>query len=216
MKRSAHVFFQRSTLSALIGIGIVPHAAHAEPLALVQYPAGTMARRPAPNVVLTLDDSGSMAGDRMTALKDALAESFKAANVPDGSIRLGWNGLNRCRQFTRNSDGNCQGQNRLRVLDATQRGNFLRWVRDDLEADGGTPTHAAYQAVGEYFKTAYTDLQSPWAARPGTAGGTALSCRRAYSLVMTDGGWNHRDDVSAGGGNADGTSRTLGDGSTVY
>lgn len=222
MKHSTSQLFRRSSLSILIGATALPPAALAAPIPLVQYPAGTSARLPAPNVVLTLDDSGSMGDNNnrgMNALKAALNATFTEENVPDGSIRLGWNALNRCRAMAANSNAGCDGNNRVRVLDNARRQTFLNWVNSsNLRASGGTPTHAAYQAVGSYFLNApsNSDAESPYASVPGSQAEPVLSCRKSYSLVLTDGGWNHSEDIHEGGGNADGSTRTLGDGTTAY
>lgn len=205
-----------AALAAAAALGL-PAAALAAPLALSTAPAGTGYRPPAPNVILTLDDSGSMAGSGIAALKAALTATFTEENVPDGSIRLAWNAMNRCRAITSNSNGGCNGLNRMRVLDSTHRQNFLSWVNSgNFKAEGGTPTHAAYAAAAGYLQGSPTDADGPWASVPGTQLQPVLSCRKSYSLLMTDGGWNHSDNIAQGGGNADGTARTLGDGSTSY
>lgn len=237
----------RTLLSLLIGAIGVPQMAPAAQLSLVQYPAGSVARQPAPNVVLTLDDSGSMqynkaggtVGERdptsgMYALKDALQKTFSATaqNIPDGAIRLAWNSMNRCQRIPDTNDG-CNSLNGMRTLDATHRANFLNWVGtagqdvslNRLTASGSTPTHRAYIAAGDYLRTASTDINGPWANRPGVElGSPQLSCRRSYSILMTDGGWNwtiqeHGSDVTRGPtgarGDADGVTQTLPD-NTVY
>ena len=239
----------RTLLSLLIGAIGVPQMAPAAQLPLAQYPAGSATRQPAPNVILTLDDSGSMqsnkggdfVGERdptsgMYALKDALQKTFSAAaqNIPDGAIRLAWNAMNRC-QAIPDASGGCKSLNGMRTLDATHRANFLNWIgtagqaismSERLTASGPTPTHRAYIAAGDYLRnTPVTDINGPWANRPGVElGSPPLSCRRSYSILMTDGGWNwtfdaHGSDVARGPsgarGDADGVTQTLPDG-TVY
>jgi type IV pilus assembly protein PilY1 len=236
----------RTLLSALIAAVAPMPMAGAAPLSLAQFPAGSASRQPAPNVILTLDDSGSMAyyGEGTTmredlstsgmyALKSALHNLFDATtqNIPDGSIRLAWNALNRCRQFTDTSNGGCNGNNRMRRLDATHRANFLNWVgqpgtaysSSHLGASGGTPTHQAFIAAGDYLRTASTsDQNSPWASDPYVTRDPMLSCRRSYNVLMTDGGWNwdgySGPDVArplGSNGDADGVRQTLPDG-VVY
>lgn len=239
---------RRTLVSVLIAAIGMPPAAWADQLALVQYPAGGAVRQPAPNVILTLDDSGSMGyytgggttqnetrtTSRMYALKTALRTLFDASaqNIPDGSIRLAWNTMNNCRSIPSNSGG-CGNLNRMRVLDATHRANFLNWVGTpgvktsvNLTASGSTPTHHAYIAAGDYLANgSTTNAESPWANVPGTTlGNPVLSCRRSYNVLMTDGGWNfsfasHGTDVARPSGttapNVDGTNRTLPDG-TLY
>lgn len=188
------------TLIAAIGMPSAPFAAQ---LSLVQYPAGSASREPAPNVILSLDDSGSMgnsssAGSGMRALKLALHEIFNATTqvIPDNAIRLGWNTFNKCRDVGNNTVG-C---NAVRPLDATHRSRFLNWVGSPtaggstdtvLNGSGNTPTHAAYTAAGDYIRNASaTDRNGPWAGTPGTTLEPVLSCRRNYVIMMTDGEWN--------------------------
>ncbi|RCW76287.1 pilus assembly protein [Pseudorhodoferax soli] len=215
-----HPQARRTLLSVLIASMGLPPVAFAEQLPLAQYPAGSSSRQPAPNVILTLDDSGSMGyytnggttqnetriTSRMYALKSALRQLFDpgAQNIPDGSIRLAWNTMNTCRSIP-SATGGCNNLNRMRVLDATHRANFLNWVGQPgaasspntrLSASGSTPTHHAYIAAGDYLRNgSVTDAESPWANVPGSVAFTApattpLSCRKSYNVMMTDGGWN--------------------------
>ena len=64
--------FKRTLLSVLISSIALPHFAFAAPLNLVQYPAGTASKQPTPNVIISVDNSGSMGSTGMTALKNAL------------------------------------------------------------------------------------------------------------------------------------------------
>ncbi|MDI3380176.1 PilC/PilY family type IV pilus protein [Xenophilus aerolatus] len=214
----------RSVVAQAAVWSLAVHAA-AAPVALSTAPAGTVAKPPAPNVIVTLDDSGSMAGDSMATLKAALNAAFTASNLPDGAIRLGWNAMNRCTTIP-SSTGGCNGLNGVRVLDSTHRSNFLDWVNRNegtfpvgLHASGNTPTHQAYIAAADHYRlSSVKDVLGPWASIPGSTLQPVLSCRKSYSLLMTDGGWNHGvvgDAVTRGGGNADGAVLTLPDG-TVY
>ena len=208
-------------LSLLIASLALPPFSHAQPtlFELAQYPAGTAARLPAPNVIVSVDDSGSMGAEGMATLRAALRQTFSAANVPDGTIRLGWQAMTGC--ATLPAAGDCEGRNAVRVLDARHRAHFMAWV-DTLRPQGGTPSHRMYFNAGQYYRQA-PGVDSPWASVPGTTQAPLLGCRRAYNLFMTDGGWNatagwSAADTVAGAavGNADGTARTLGDGRTRY
>ena len=214
----------RTMLSLLIGGIGAPLMAWAAPLPLVQYPAGTANRAPAPNVILTLDDSGSMGSGQyssqgMFALKDALQKTFSVAeqNVPNGTIRLAWNTFNKCRAIPANTT--TVGCSPLRVLDDAHRTRFLSWVgeakhgtaptADQLMGNGNTPTHAAYKNAGDYILNAVHDYSGPWAAVPGTTLEPVLSCRRTYNILMTDGEWNITPPTT---GNYDSAQTTLPDG----
>lgn len=217
MKNRHSGLMRRTTLSLLIGSLVLPPASHAFELA--QYPAGTAAKLPAPNVIVSVDDSGSMGPNGMATLRDALRQTFTEANVANGAIRLGWQAMTGCATIP--ASGDCANRNEVRVLDATHRANFMTWV-NTLATRSGTPSHRMYFNAGQYYRQA-PSVDSPWASVPGTTQEPMLTCRRSYNLFMTDGGWNTFDswsasDTAAGAlvGNADGTTRTLGDGSTAY
>jgi len=90
--------FQKTLLASLIGTALMPHGA-ALAIDLSQSPPSASAAGAAPNVILSLDDSGSMewsingkgksGAKRENILKDALQSVFNDKSlVPDGSMRL--------------------------------------------------------------------------------------------------------------------------------
>ena len=103
---------------------------------LEQAPPGT-ATEPAPNIIVSVDDSGSMGADGIANLKDALTQTFSSANVPDGRVRLAWQSMNRCRGIP-SSDPACDNKNGIKSLQGTHRQKFLNWV-SGLTNGGGTP-----------------------------------------------------------------------------
>jgi type IV pilus assembly protein PilY1 len=74
-------------------------------------------------------------------------------------------------------------------------------------------------SAGEFLKT--TGIWNPYASDPGTTEQPLLACRKSFHIFMTDGDWNSESDkvngvvIKGKSGNADGTARTLPDG-TVY
>ena len=89
-----------------------PVAALAASIPLSQKPVGTGSMQPAPNVIITVDDSGSMAfhvdtdntknvpvdKQKMTLLKQSLKAQFgngtaNSGKVPDKRIRLAWQSM---------------------------------------------------------------------------------------------------------------------------
>ncbi|KKW69027.1 hypothetical protein AAV94_01020 [Lampropedia cohaerens] len=208
-------------------------AAQENSLAFSTAPATNTHRPPAPNVIISVDDSGSMAQrdgsneTKIDILKSALKETFKESNVPDRSIRLGWMSMNACRG--RGSSLQCRGTEEpsIRVLDANLRQQFISWV-DGLHAEGGTPAHRMLYRAGEYLRRA-PGIDNPWASNPGVEEGEYLGCRRSYNVFLTDGSWNFPDmddgnratygpswlrdlmtpEEVAEIGNADGTDRVL-------
>ena len=187
------VAFKRTFLSLLVGTMGSPHILQAAPLDLVQYPAGSASVEPAPNVIVSVDDSGSMGTAGITALKDALKTTFSASNVPDGRIRLAWQSMNRCSGIP-NASSPCSGNNTMKSLGGTHRTNFLTWV-DTLTASGWTPSFPMVRAAGEYLRT--TGANSPWNKTPGTADPSPMTCRKASHIFMTDGEWNGANGTAA-------------------
>ena len=83
-------------------------------------------------------------------------------------------------------------------------------------ASGGTPLRAAMQRAGNSFALGATNQYSPYREVPGDPINSAnpeLSCRKNFHIMMTDGYWNSDTATVA---NTDGSSRTLGDGTTTY
>lgn len=226
MKTPTHL--QKTILSILIGSIAFPSASFGAALNLAQYPAGTASTLPAPNVIVSVDNSGSMGAAGMLALRNALTTAFAPGVMPDGAIRLAYQSMWRCNTIpSTHADCALGGvpHNTMAELkgpttttDPGHRGQFYRWIAT-LAADAGTPTHQMMYNAGEYLKT--TGANSPWNATPGTADPTPETCRRSYNILMTDGGWNNYDNTTrnlinaAAIGNVDGTAKTFPDG-TAY
>lgn len=215
--------FKKNTLLLAIGFSIIPLSSVAGPLVLVQYPPGTGSIEPAPNIVVSVDDSGSMGADGIKNLKDALIDTFSSTNIPDDRVRLAWQSMNRCSGIPSNSTA-CKNKNTMQSLSGQHRTNFLTWV-NTLSASGWTPSFPLVRGVGTYLREVGKD--SAWNKTPGTADPKPLACRKAYHIFMTDGEWNgingtvaradgDRDSLSrilvSNSANIDGTSITLPDG----
>lgn len=216
--------------SAILAI-FIPHHGFANPLPFSSLPPGQMAIPPAPDVVVSVDDSGSM-GESMSGpdgnktkiyyLKKALNDVFNdTLLLPDGKIRLAWQVMHN--NGGASSAGNILAGNinSMKVLDAVHRNNFIIFA-NSLKASGGTPSHQMMRQVYNYMKTGLS-TNSPWAYKPGVQGAPYLACRRAYHIFMTDGGWNgysNADLPNASGvvtaqfpdGNVDNRNFTLPDG----
>lgn len=199
---------------------------HAAPLNLAQSPAA-LGSEPAPNIIVSVDDSGSMGSSGIRALQSALRETFSQTNVPDNRIRLAWQSMRGCRGIPSQST-DCRGDNHMARLTSTHRTNFMNWV-GTLSDSGGTPSHLMMDEAGRYLSRTDLGDRSPWASNPGVREAPVLSCRKSFHIFMTDGGWNsvatstlnHLDTSGDGrtrivrGGNADNTQITLPDG-VVY
>lgn len=211
-------------------------------------PAGTATKEPAPNVIVSVDNSGSMGTSGMTALKNALKATFDPSFIEDGRIRMAYQSMWTCSEnsaiphFDPNYDTSlnsstadkydtsCNGFVPMAPLSGSisdktsHRGKFFTWI-DTLVHKNGTPTHAMMRNAGEYLKV--TGSNSAWNAIPGIADSKPIACRRAYHILMTDGGWNYFNDMPMFDGNfknaqaeihdqmldnTDGTAKTLPDG----
>ncbi len=205
--------FKKSLIALAAGAVLAPHSGWA--LDFAQSPPGTVEPYVAPNVIISVDDSGSMAfrldqenatgatnntvpnGDgtwpttsrRMNVLKHALGEVFNDTTLlPAGKIRLGWQVLHNNGNAPGAKNINNGNVNSIRQLDTTQRSNFLSFV-NSLSGSGGTPTHSMMSQADEYMRKPL-DVNSAWAAVPGTTATPYLGCRRNYHILMTDGRWN--------------------------
>lgn len=137
--------------------------------------------------------------NRNMAMKASVLSTFNSQVIPDGKVRLAWQGLwvTCATGFT---TGGCA--NSMWPLSDSEGGrkhrtNFFNWVRSVPPA-GGTPLGAAYERAGQYLMT--TGLNSPYAHRPGSTQLPEISCRRSYQVMFTDGvgsGWpGEQDNVS--------------------
>lgn len=184
IKSAIHIFTSSLMISGLFSLNYALSAT----LNLAQRPAGSASVEPAPNVIVSVDDSGSMGTPGITSLKSALKDTFAASNIPDNRLRLAWQSMNGCNSIP-SSNSNCNNKNTLKILDATHRTNFLTWV-DTLVASGGTPSHKMVRNAGDFLMRTDLGVNSPWAEVPGTKVGNVLTCRKSFHIFMTDGGWN--------------------------
>ncbi len=191
-------------LAILLAAMGAPAALWAAQMSFAQYPAGTAYKAPIPNVILSVDTSGSMAfcdingvdysgntctrnGDirRITYLKQGLQATLINSTKYDEQFRLSWQSF-ACDDIPSNS-GNCGNKNAMGKFSGTHKSDFADWVTK-LTATGATPSQTLVYNAGEYLKT--TGKDNPWNATPGTADSSPLACRRAYHIFLTDGGWN--------------------------
>jgi type IV pilus assembly protein PilY1 len=109
------------------------------------------------------------------------------------TFRLGWTALSTAGA----SSGNMTAG--VRPFDSTTEIAFFNWL-NGLGSPGSTPSRKAMTNVGNYFSR--KDDGGPWADDPpvctncssdpatGTANDKHVSCRRSYSIFMTDGYYN--------------------------
>ena len=127
---------------------------------------------------------------RILNAKGAVALAFD--RQPERQFRLGWGSIN---NGTSSPDGytNKTMREPVRSFDATRKTSLNTWLKD-LDASGGTPLRQAMQDVGKYFSKAGVITGSvntdPYRTNPADRTQSALSCRRNFHILVTDGYWN--------------------------
>ena len=234
---SAISCFRRNLLALSTIAALAPHGVWA--IDLVQAPPGSTEPYVAPNVIISIDDSGSMdwqitntttgstsivapnpdgswdtRAKRINVLKYALNQTFTDTSLlPDKKIRIAWQALwnNGGSPNAKSVDSTSLNQNSMQVLQGTHRTDFLNFVKN-LKASNGTPSHLMFSQADGYMRRPL-GINSPWAAIPGTTGAPYLGCRRNYHIMFTDGRWN--GSVS-GGSKDDNTKDVILPDGTVY
>lgn len=110
---------------------------------------------------------------------------------------------------TLNTSGEVLG---LKQFTGQDRKDWFSTLYDQDVPNYGTPLRAALERMGKY----YENSDEPWEATPGTSDPSPLSCRAAYTILMTDGYWNGNNQYI---GNVDGQSGdkiVSGDGKKTY
>ena len=215
---------RKSLLALAAGAALLPSGAWA--LDLAQSPPASVKPYVAPNVIISVDDSGSMGWPvggsgprrndaRMNVLKDALRSTFSDQSLlPDGQIRLAWQAMwnNGGSPGARNVNQPGMAENSMRPLESTHRTHFLDFV-NRLRPSGGTPSHPMFKQADAYMRRGL-DKNSPWASKPGEQGAPYLACRRNYHIFMSDGRWNTYENQVPPSGEGDSFTQTLPDGKT--
>lgn len=226
--------FRKTLLALAAGAALAPFSAWA--LDLAESPPGTVEPYVRPNVIISVDDSGSMNwqvtnsstgsstidapnpdgswpnnAKRLNILKYSLKQVFTDTSLlPDKKIRLAWQTMWNTggSPNAKNVNSTSMNQNSMRVLDTTHRANFLNFV-DKLAPGSNTPSHLMFSQADGYMRQPL-GTNSPWASNPGTGDGKPfLACRRSYHIFMSDGRWN---SSPTGGARDDAPNKTLPDG----
>lgn len=124
---------------------------------------------------------------RTELAKTGIGLAFQPLNP---TFRLGWGTIN-------DTNSNSRLQAGVQLYNSTTKANLLNWLYN-IPINGGTPNRIAIDRVGKYYQRG--DDSGPWADSPpagaasvSSAGSdvtTHASCRRSYSLLMTDGYYN--------------------------
>lgn len=141
---------------------------------------------------------------RLKAAKTGVARAFTAQ--PD-TFRVGYTTIH-----VGNANGSGSGNLKLNgVKDYyLAKTDFYTWL-NDLSASGDTPLRKALDITGQYYSR--IDNNGPWAHSPwlsnseGETSAQHLSCRRNFTIMVTDGEWNGAAASTAGARlNVDGTT----------
>lgn len=232
--------FRRTLLALATCAALAPHGSQA--LNLAQSPPGTQQPFVAPNVIISMDDSGSMgwslngvavnnaitapdavtglwnpAAPRINILKHALNQVFNDTTLlPNGKVRLSWQSMwsdSYMPNPARAGNVNVAGS-RINSMKVLDATHRTNFLAfiNGLTPWSNTPTHLMFQQADAYMRRPL-DINSPWASVPGQTAAPFLGCRRNYHIMMTDGQWN---GAITGGSRDDNTLNiTLPDG-TVY
>lgn len=83
----------------------------------------------------------------------------------------------------------------VRRFEEDARSSFFSALYDHKIPTAGTPLRLALDDAGRYFSR--TDDKGPWSSSPGSSGGTDLSCRQSYAILLTDGYWSEGSSYEA-------------------
>jgi len=92
----------------------------------------------------------------------------------------------------------------VRTFTGTDREDFFTDLYGHVMEPASTPLRRALDDIGQYYSR--TDAQGPWSTLPGQSGGTDLTCRQSYTILMTDGYWNSDNASGDANDNNDGTN----------
>lgn len=141
---------------------------------------------------------------RLKAAKTGVAKAF--ATQPD-TFRVGYTTIH-----VGNANGTGSGNSKLNgVKDYyLAKNDFYTWL-NGFNASGATPLRKALDIAGQYYSR--TDNNGPWAHSPwlsnseGETSAQHLSCRRNFTILVTDGEWNDAAASTAAARlNVDGTT----------
>lgn len=221
----AHFHFKKTLLSALVAGICAPYAAYANKLNLAQIPPGNVSVIPAPNVIFSLANAGSMEREidgpniapagkrRLDFVKAALLDVFNdKILLPDGKIRFAWTsgGLAGVGPLADKLPNFLQPTtvNAIKPLEDTHRAVFTNYV-NNLGIDGDPVIAARFDNILKYLSRPL-DVDSAWAAKPGIQAEPYLGCRRTYQILLTDGqASNYSEPSLISTTNFDSTSLTL-------
>ncbi len=121
---------------------------------------------------------------RILAARAGIGKAF--AQQPE-NLRVGFGAINSASQSVDNVSTQTIISG-VRPFSGANRSDFFSKLYTHTIPTSGTPLRRALDDAGQYYSR--TDSRGPWSTTPGASGGTDLSCRQSYTILMTDGYWN--------------------------
>lgn len=110
-------------------------------------------------------------------------------------MRVGFGTINQAKNTVDGVDTIVVDEGVRRFTGSARKNFYDNLYSRDIPA-AGTPLREALDAAGQYFSR--TDNAGPWGNEPGTNDNTEhSSCRRSYSVLMTDGFWSGGSNFEA-------------------
>lgn len=125
------------------------------------------------------------------AAKAGVSRAF--ANLGEG-IRIGYGRINKATEDTVDGKKITTIERGVRAFSGSDRKAFFDWLFA-INPTLSTPLRRALHAAGEYYEN--SSVIGPWSSTPGVMGGTHLSCRQSYTILMTDGYWSDEGELRA-------------------
>lgn len=121
-------------------------------------------------------------------------------------IRVGYGRINKSGSSTIDGKSVTTIERGVRKFEGDDRKAFFDWLFETL-ANGSTHSRRALDAAGQYYENDAD--KGPWSTTPGEIDGNNLSCRKSYTLLMSDGYWNgNKAATTAARANVDGAAGT--------
>ena len=105
---------KRTLIATVVASLGLPSLGFAATIPFVQYPAGSAYKMPIPNVVLTVDDSGSMGtkddgtNTRIKHVQNGLKATLINSTKYDNQFRIAWQSMWSCNNIP-STQGDCEG-----------------------------------------------------------------------------------------------------------
>lgn len=125
------------------------------------------------------------------AAKAGVSRAF--ASLGEG-IRIGYGRINKETEDTVDGKKITTIERGVRAFSGSDRKAFFDWLFA-INPTLSTPLRGALHAAGEYYEN--SSVIGPWSSTPGVKGGTHLSCRQSYTILMTDGYWSDEGELRA-------------------